>query len=107
MIVHSPLVSVRFGDGLDRFRPYRERGLRIDLGTDTAPPDMIHNMQVGLLINRFVMKHLIIPGVDEKTDTARAQRQFDGPVERNPDRTFAHPPVEEIFRPSYPVVRAG
>lgn len=184
VIVHCPLVAARFGDGLDSFRSYRARGIRMGLGTDTAPPDMILNMQVGLLINRFVekdetacraedyfdaatlggadalgrpdlgrlapgcradlivvdlaapalgqvidpiqtlllaasgrdvrtvvidgrfvMEDRVIPGVDEIADTARAQRQFDGLVARYPDRTFGHPPVDEIFRPSYPVVR--
>jgi cytosine/adenosine deaminase-related metal-dependent hydrolase len=54
VIVHCPLVSARFGDGLDSFRSYRQRGIRIGLGTDTAPPDMILNMQIGVLLNRFV-----------------------------------------------------
>ncbi|WP_181702084.1 amidohydrolase family protein [Chthonobacter albigriseus] len=182
-IVHCPLVSARFGDGLDSFRRYRARGLKVGMGTDTAPPDMILNMQVGLLVNRFVesddtacraedyfdaatlggadalhrpdlgrlapgcradlivvdlkspaigqvidpiqtlliaasgrdvstvvidgrfvMENRIIPGVDEKADTARAQAQFDGLVARYPDRTFRHPPVGEIFSSSYPVV---
>ncbi len=54
VIVHCPLVAARFGDGLESFRSYREMGLRIGLGTDTAPPDMILGMQVGLLVCRFV-----------------------------------------------------
>lgn len=54
VIVHCPLVAARFGDGLESFRSYRRRGLRIGLGTDTSPPDMLLNMQVGLMICRFV-----------------------------------------------------
>ncbi|MEP7172187.1 MAG: amidohydrolase family protein [Aestuariivirga sp.] len=54
VIVHCPLVAARFGDGLESFRSYRERGLRVGLGTDTSPPDMLLNMQIGLLICRFV-----------------------------------------------------
>lgn len=55
---------------------------------------------------RFVMENRLIPGVDEAADNARAQRQFDGLVARYPERTFGHPPVSEIFAPSYPVERA-
>ncbi|MEM9782712.1 MAG: chlorohydrolase family protein [Pseudomonadota bacterium] len=54
VIVHCPLVAARFGDGLESFRSYRDRGLRLALGTDTAPPDMLLNLQIGLLLCRFV-----------------------------------------------------
>jgi cytosine/adenosine deaminase-related metal-dependent hydrolase len=54
VIVHCPLVAARFGDGLESFRSYRDRGLRLGLGTDTAPPDMLLNLQIGLLLCRFV-----------------------------------------------------
>lgn len=51
-IVHCPLVMARYGDGLRSFRRYRDMGLRLGMGTDTAPPDMLLNMQVGLLLCR-------------------------------------------------------
>ena len=51
-IVHCPLVSGRHGNALDSFSRYRTKGLRLGLGTDTAPPDMILNMQVGLILCR-------------------------------------------------------
>lgn len=54
VIVHCPLVAARFGAGLESFRTYRDRGLRMALGTDTAPPDMLMNLQIGLLLCRFV-----------------------------------------------------
>lgn len=51
-IVHCPLVSGRHGNTIDHFGRYRAMGLRIGLGTDTAPPDMIENMRVGMILAR-------------------------------------------------------
>ncbi|MFY7960826.1 MAG: amidohydrolase family protein [Elsteraceae bacterium] len=51
-IVHCPLVSARHGGAIDHFGRYRAMGLRIGLGTDTSPPDMILNMQIGMLLTR-------------------------------------------------------
>lgn len=53
-IVHCPLVSGRHGGTIDHFARYREIGLKIGLGTDTAPPDMIMNMQVGMILTRVM-----------------------------------------------------
>jgi cytosine/adenosine deaminase-related metal-dependent hydrolase len=53
-IVHCPLVSGRHGGTIDHFGRYREMGLKIGLGTDTAPPDMILNMQVGMILTRVM-----------------------------------------------------
>lgn len=50
---------------------------------------------------RQVMTDGVIPGVDEAADAARAQAQFDGLIAKYPDRTAGHPPVSEIFTPSY------
>jgi cytosine/adenosine deaminase-related metal-dependent hydrolase len=52
-IVHCPLVSARHGTALQSFRKYRDMGLRIGLGTDTYPPDMFLNMQVGMMLCRI------------------------------------------------------
>jgi cytosine/adenosine deaminase-related metal-dependent hydrolase len=52
VIVHCPLVSARGGSVIDHFGRYREMGLRLGLGTDTAPPDMIGNMQLGMILAR-------------------------------------------------------
>jgi cytosine/adenosine deaminase-related metal-dependent hydrolase len=51
-IVHCPLVSGRHGTALQSFRSFRDMGLRIGLGTDTYPPDMFLNMQVGMMLCR-------------------------------------------------------
>jgi cytosine/adenosine deaminase-related metal-dependent hydrolase len=54
VIVHCPLVSARGGRALDSFARYRQRGLRIGMGTDTWPPDMVLNMQLGLILSRVM-----------------------------------------------------
>ena len=184
-IVHCPLVSGRHGNVIDHFRRYRDMGLKIGLGTDTSPPDMVLNMQVGMILcrtsagsagacrsedyydaatiggadavgrsdlgrlqpgaraditafelgrlhhgqvidpvqtmmlsghgrdfstvvidGRFVMEDRAIPGVDEPTDNARAQKQFEALMARYPERTHRHPPAGEIFSSAYPVARA-
>jgi cytosine/adenosine deaminase-related metal-dependent hydrolase len=180
-IVHCPVVSARHGSVIESFRRYREMGLRIGLGTDTWPPDMIYNMQVGLMLarvadgsaeavrseayydaatidgadalrrpdlgrlqagakadivvidlghdrigqvidplqtlmlgasgrdvrtvvidGRFVMVDGVIPGFDAAAAHARAQAQFERLMSLYPERTFGHPPVDEIFSSSYP-----
>ncbi|SFJ38489.1 Cytosine/adenosine deaminase [Bosea sp. OK403] len=51
-IVHCPLVSGRHGNAIDHFGRYREMGVRLAMGTDTSPPDMIMNLQVGMILAR-------------------------------------------------------
>ncbi|KRE24545.1 N-ethylammeline chlorohydrolase [Bosea sp. Root483D1] len=51
-IVHCPLVSGRHGNAIDHFGRYRALGLKIGMGTDTSPPDMIMNLQVGMILAR-------------------------------------------------------
>lgn len=53
-IVHCPLVSGRHGNTIDHFGRYREMGLRIGMGTDTSPPDMIMNLQIGMILARTI-----------------------------------------------------
>jgi hypothetical protein len=43
-----------------------------------------------------------IPGFDARLAQEQAQTQFDGLVARYPDRTWGHPPAEQIFSSSYP-----
>jgi cytosine/adenosine deaminase-related metal-dependent hydrolase len=184
-IVHCPLVSGRHGNVIDHFGRYREMGIRVGMGTDTSPPDMVMNLQAGIMLarvaagsvsavrcedyydaatihgadaigrpdlgrlqsgakaditvfdldrshsgqvidpvqtmlltghgrdfstvvidGRFVMQDRLIPGVDERADNARAQAQFERLMAQYPKRTLHHPPVNDIFSSSYPVVRA-
>jgi cytosine/adenosine deaminase-related metal-dependent hydrolase len=176
-LVHCPLVAARHGGILRSLPRWLAAGVTVGMGTDTWPPDMILNMQIGLMTARIaegheairsetlfdaatlggaqalgredlgrlapgakadiavidlastlqvtdpvqtlmascsgrdvrdvwidgrrVMADRVIPGTDEAADTARAQAQFDGLVARYPDRTLGHPPLADIFRPSY------
>lgn len=54
---------------------------------------------------RVVMKDRELPGVDMDAIHARAQKQYDGLIATFPERSFQHPPVEEIFLPSFPIVQ--
>jgi cytosine/adenosine deaminase-related metal-dependent hydrolase len=56
-IVHCPVVFARDGEALDSFASYLARGVRIALGTDTAPPDLIDNMRQGFNICQVMEGH--------------------------------------------------
>jgi cytosine/adenosine deaminase-related metal-dependent hydrolase len=45
-------VFARSGEALDSFGRYRAGGIKLGLGTDTWPPDLVHNMQLGLYLAR-------------------------------------------------------
>jgi 8-oxoguanine deaminase len=51
-IVHCPLTSIRHGHVLESFDRYRSAGVRVALGTDTFPPDMIRVMDLGSNLNK-------------------------------------------------------
>lgn len=53
VVVHCPLVVGRGGSRLESFGAFRARGIRIGLGTDTAPPDMLMNLQLGVATARM------------------------------------------------------
>ena len=52
---------------------------------------------------RLSMRFGEVAGIDMKAARQRAQRQFDGLIAKYPDRSWGHPPVSELFPPSYPV----
>ncbi|MDE3809356.1 amidohydrolase family protein [Sinorhizobium meliloti] len=52
-IAHSPLVSARMGSILNSFAACRSLGINIGMATDTAPPDMLMNLLVGLIACRI------------------------------------------------------
>ena len=180
-VVHCPIVSARGGRATQSFARYRAGGLRIGLGTDTWPPDLVANMQAGLMLcrvidgspeaasaadfydaatiagadalgrpdlgrlsqgatadiavfdlsdnymvtaldpiqallaggskpharavwvaGRLVAERGVVPGVDLAADNIVAQVQFAGLVSRYPERTWRHPPIEQVFASSYP-----
>ena len=69
-VAHCPLVSARFGAALRSFSALRARGIRIGMGTDTAPPDMVLNMAVGLMANRIAEGRADAGSVAEFLDAA-------------------------------------
>lgn len=182
-VVHCPLVSARHGGALRSFTRLRRMGVRVTMGTDTAPPDMVLNMAVGMMLCRVVegdiaacsapeflnaatseggaalgrddigvlrvggkadfavfdlsdaamapaidpvqtlilgasgrvtratvvdgrlsMRDGAVAGLDMAEARQRAQRQFDGLFGKYPERTADHPPLSEIFPPSYPLL---
>ncbi len=52
-LAHSPLVSARMGSVLNSFAACRKRGINIGMATDTAPPDMLMNLLMGLAACRI------------------------------------------------------
>lgn len=53
-IIHCPMTSLRYGVALESFARYRAAGVNIALGTDSFPPDMIRNMDVGVHLSKLV-----------------------------------------------------
>lgn len=183
-VAHCPLVFARSGAMLRSFGKLRGMGINIGMGTDTAPPDMVLNMAVGVMMARMagdsqteaapehlfdaatlggaaslrrddlgrlqpgakadiaifdMSDALMAPQVDpirtlilgatgrvtkavfvdgrmsmrdgEVSGTvmsearARAQEQFDGLLEKYPERTWGHPTIDDIFPPAYPPFR--
>ncbi len=185
-VAHCPLVSGRHGGALRSFPRLRRMGVRVGMGTDTAPPDMVLNLAVGAILARVIeddasacsaadlydaatiagadalrrpdlgrlapgtkadiavfdmadtamapridpvqtlvlgatgrvtravfvdgrlsMRGGEVAGIDLRAARAQAQAQFDRLVTRHPERTLGHPPVAEIFPPSYPLMTEG
>ena len=52
---------------------------------------------------RLSMWQGAVAGLDWPVARARAQAQFDGLIARYPDRSWRHPPVDELFKPSFPI----
>ena len=52
---------------------------------------------------RLSMWQGAVAGLDLQAARARAQAQFDGLVARYPDRSWRHPPVEDLFHPAFPI----
>ncbi len=60
-------------------------------------------MKATFVDGRLSMRDGRVAGIDLDAAQARAQAQFDRLVARYPDRTLGHPPVAEIFPPSFPI----
>jgi cytosine/adenosine deaminase-related metal-dependent hydrolase len=46
-VIHCPVIMARHGLALESVGKYARAGIRIGMGTDTFPPDMIQNMRIG------------------------------------------------------------
>jgi 5-methylthioadenosine/S-adenosylhomocysteine deaminase len=53
VIVHCPFVVARSGVLLESFSKFNQYGIRLALGTDCYPSDMISNMRMGILMCRM------------------------------------------------------
>lgn len=186
-VAHCPLVASRSGTILHSFKKLRRMGIRVGMGTDTVPADMIMNLLSALVTARIaepgpepmaapiweaatsegaealgrpdlgrIAKGLpadiavfdladvgMTPAIDPietvilggtgrtcratfvdgrlsmrradgmRTEVAglpdldaaqaRAQKQFDSMKAKYPDRSWGHPPLSEIFPPSFPL----
>ncbi|MBB3995653.1 cytosine/adenosine deaminase-related metal-dependent hydrolase [Sulfitobacter undariae] len=71
-VVHCPLVSARHGGALRSFSKLKAMGINIAMGTDTAPPDMVLNMAVGMMACRLVDGHTSVQS-SEMYDAATVQ----------------------------------
>lgn len=62
VVVHCPLVVGRGGRRLESFTAFRDAGIRMGMGTDTAPPNMLMNLQLGLATARMADRGTVGPG---------------------------------------------
>jgi cytosine/adenosine deaminase-related metal-dependent hydrolase len=53
-VAHCPVVFARMGEALPTFGRYKAAGINLGLGTDTWPPDLLHNMRTGLYVARVL-----------------------------------------------------
>ncbi|MEZ0168290.1 amidohydrolase family protein [Microvirga sp. TS319] len=52
---------------------------------------------------RVSMLERKVAGFDMEAARSRAQAQYDGLIAKYPERSWGHPPISEIFSPSYPI----
>lgn len=53
-VIHCPLTSFRYGTALESFPRYRAAGVKFALGTDSFPPDMIRNIDIGVHMPKVI-----------------------------------------------------
>ena len=66
-VIHCPMTSIRYGTMLDSFPRFRAAGINVALGTDSFPPDMIRNMDIGVHLSKYV---------EDRLDATRAAELF-------------------------------
>ena len=60
------------------------------------------DFNTSIINGRIVMRDRQLPGIDLDEYRKQAQAQFERLITKYPMRTWRHPPVEEIFLPSFP-----
>jgi 8-oxoguanine deaminase len=53
-VIHCPMTSFRYGTALESFPKYRAAGVNLALGTDSFPPDMIRNIDIGVHMPKVI-----------------------------------------------------
>jgi cytosine/adenosine deaminase-related metal-dependent hydrolase len=53
-VIHCPMTSFRYGTALESFPKYRAAGVKFALGTDSFPPDMIRNIDIGVHMPKVI-----------------------------------------------------
>jgi cytosine/adenosine deaminase-related metal-dependent hydrolase len=69
-VAHCPLVFARSGAMLRSFGKLRRMGINIGMGTDTAPPDMVLNMAIGVMMARMAGDSIHDVAPDHMLDAA-------------------------------------
>jgi cytosine/adenosine deaminase-related metal-dependent hydrolase len=54
IVIHCPLVYARGGKRLESFARFRRHGIRLCMGSDTFPPDMLRNIRAGSAMSQSV-----------------------------------------------------
>ncbi|WES63112.1 chlorohydrolase family protein [Microbacter sp. GSS18] len=57
-VVHCPLTSAHYGAALESFDEYRAAGVKIALGTDSFPPDLLRGMDMGSSVAKILAGRL-------------------------------------------------
>lgn len=53
-VIHCPLTMARHGAALDSFARYRAAGVRMALGTDSFPPDLVRGIDIGVTVAKVL-----------------------------------------------------
>ncbi len=53
-VIHCPMTSLRYGTALESFPKYRAAGVKFAMGTDSYPPDMIRNIDIGVHMPKLI-----------------------------------------------------
>jgi cytosine/adenosine deaminase-related metal-dependent hydrolase len=53
-VIHCPLTSARYAAALHSFDSYRRAGVRVALGTDSYPPDLLRGIDTGMAVAKVI-----------------------------------------------------